>query len=195
MNRMESVRRQYQSNAGSHTMTVLHEDGLYRHLRFSGPNSFYWFDIITWPKGLTINGGMGTFTLKVDEDDVLGLFLRSASPSYWQEKVYGTDHAQGHYGWLSDVFEEEVRAAVDIWAADLDDDDAVLLRDRVDMDVLAYSYSEGGATQAISSFRFDGRGFTGWSEWECEGLTDRFIFNCIAVRDAAGQYHSWKAGQ
>lgn len=195
MNRLEAARQRYQSNAGSHTLTVLHEDGLYRHLRFNSPNSFYWFDIITWPKGLTINGGMGTFTLKVDEDDVLALFLRSASPSYWQEKVYSTDRNDGHYGWLSDVFDEKVRAAVDTWAADLDEDDAVLLRDRVDMEVLAYSHSAGGAMLAVSTFSFGGRSFTGWGDWDCEGLSDRFMFNCFALRDAAGQYRSWKDSQ
>lgn len=192
MSRLDTVRRRYESNAGNATMTVLHDDGPYRHLRFVGPNIFYWFDIITWPKGLTINGGMGTYTLKVDEDDLLALFLRSSSPSYWQEKVYGTERNDGHYGWLDEVFAEYVNKAVDAWAADLDEDDAALLRSRVETDVLAYQYEMSGALMAVRDFEFDGRRFEGWSEWDCEGITDRFMFNCFALADAARVYAAHK---
>ena len=63
----------------AHEMTVLHDDGLYRHLRFTAmhlcndaewrtTNGFYWFDLATWPGTLTINGDCGTYTFSRTTD-------------------------------------------------------------------------------------------------------------------------------
>src|ERR1700722_8964450 len=80
-------------------MTVLHDDGLYRHLRFirmveqedgsRKPTSFYWFDVITWPGCLTINGDMETFTFSRVTDMLE--FFRGHEPNYgyWAEKARG----------------------------------------------------------------------------------------------------------
>lgn len=42
-------------DTSSHQLEVIREDGLYRHLRFSRPNTrAYSFDIVTWPGYLTV---------------------------------------------------------------------------------------------------------------------------------------------
>lgn len=86
-------------DTADHELTVLHDDGLYRHLRFirmveqedgtRKPTSFYWFDIITWPGCLTINGDMETFTFSRVPD--MFEFFRGHEPNYgyWAEKVRG----------------------------------------------------------------------------------------------------------
>lgn len=182
----------YQKLTAGHEMTVLHDAGPYRHLRFNGPNHFHWFDVVTWPMNLTISGGMGSYSFRNDEEDILALFLRSSSPQYWCEKVRAVDAATPAYGWLQDSFEEEVAAAVEKWAAELDPDDAFWLRQKVQEEVTAYSASRGASMQALVNFRFEGRSFTGWDDWKLEGLTDRFRYNCHAVSDAAEKYAAWK---
>jgi hypothetical protein len=76
-------------DTAEHEMTILHNDGLYRHLRFKKPGTrFYWFDLITWPGYLTIAGDMGTFTFERTEDMLT--FFRGAgdiNPQYWSEKI------------------------------------------------------------------------------------------------------------
>lgn len=74
---------------GSHTMTVLHDDGLYRHLRFAGPDDpFYWFDLITWPGVLAFHGGVGDGYMFSRVEDMLTFFRRqNVNPGYWAEKV------------------------------------------------------------------------------------------------------------
>ena len=48
------------ANTANHTLDVLHDDGLYRHLRMSTDDSFIWsWEIITWPGRLAIRGDIG----------------------------------------------------------------------------------------------------------------------------------------
>jgi len=75
-----------------HEMRVLKDDGIYRHLRFrsQGSNS-YWFDLVTWPGCLVINGDCGTYSFS----RLPGMFefFRNDElkirPSYYAEKLLG----------------------------------------------------------------------------------------------------------
>ena len=47
----------------NHEMEILLNSDIYRHIRFKNPEcNAYWFEIITSPNLLVINGDMGTFT-------------------------------------------------------------------------------------------------------------------------------------
>lgn len=77
-------------------MQVLHDDGLYRHLRFRNPDrGEYWYDLITTPGTLTITGDMGDFLFR-REEDMFGFFGRrntTIDAHYWAQKVVaGTTH-------------------------------------------------------------------------------------------------------
>ena len=64
-------------DAAAHQMEVLRDDGVNRHLRFKNPeSSAYWFEIITWPGTLCIDGDMGTFVFR-------RLQRRSVWPQTW----------------------------------------------------------------------------------------------------------------
>lgn len=71
-----------------HEMTVLHDDGLYRHIRFARRGSLTYFDLITWPGSLTIEGSHGTWTFRRDVD-MFEFFRRSngVNVDYWAEKL------------------------------------------------------------------------------------------------------------
>lgn len=91
-----------------HTVTVLHEDGLYRHLRFEGSAESslgiypsYPFELITWPYNLVVKAGW-TFHFDIDATpDMFNLFRKTAfsgeiNPGYWAEKVRaGRDEVEG----------------------------------------------------------------------------------------------------
>lgn len=80
----------FTSDCASHTMTVLREDGLYRHLRFHAEHSSSGFDLITWPGSLTVQGGHGTHTFSRSKD-MFGFFRQSngVNVDYWAEKLPG----------------------------------------------------------------------------------------------------------
>lgn len=80
----------FAADTRAHAMTVLHDDGLYRHLRFRSEQSLVRFDLITWPGSLTIQGGHGTYTFS-RETDMFGFFAHSngVNVDYWAEKLPG----------------------------------------------------------------------------------------------------------
>lgn len=72
------------------------DQGLYRHLRFTtDENSLYWWDLITWPYNLIVNGSHGSYhfcRFGPDTEDMLHFFRdsgtgRSINPDYWAEKA------------------------------------------------------------------------------------------------------------
>lgn len=85
---------QFEKYVANHTMQVLLDQGVYRHLKFLGapPHSWnQWFEIITTPGLLTINGDMGTWTFS-RVTDMFNFFRspdRRINPSYWTEKLQG----------------------------------------------------------------------------------------------------------
>lgn len=80
-------------DTASHELTILHDDGLYRHLRCSKPDSsFYWFEIITWPGSLAIRGDMDSGHVFSRIDDMFAFFrsngnIHGINPGYWAEKL------------------------------------------------------------------------------------------------------------
>ncbi|NUS14538.1 MAG: hypothetical protein HOY69_24590 [Streptomyces sp.] len=85
----QRVADRFKLDVAKHKLTVLHEDGLYRHLRARTPKTnAYWFDITTWPGTLTITGDMGAFVFS-REPDMLPLFRSDhgrINPHYWAQK-------------------------------------------------------------------------------------------------------------
>lgn len=76
-------------------MTVLRDDGLYRHLRFRAADTWaYGFDIVTWPGYLYIGGDIEDFVF-ARTPDMFEFFERGArdsrgiNPHYWAEKLQG----------------------------------------------------------------------------------------------------------
>lgn len=105
-------------------MNVLHSEGIYRHIKFKQPgNSNLWFDLVTWPGCLTIQGDMGTWTFsRVEdmftffrEDAGKPLSDRSINPSYWSEKLQHGTHggSDGSKVWDEDTFRRELIGHLD----------------------------------------------------------------------------------
>jgi hypothetical protein len=167
-----------------HQMTVLRADGVNRHLRFRKPgDSSYWFDLVTWPGALCIDGDCGTYVFKRLED--MFQFFRDdggrINPGYWAEKV----QAEARHG---GVEEFDQAAFVRHTVADY----RRYWRDRgqwseqlegfkeLRMDVLG-AESEANMYSALSAFRWKGFEFRDFWEWSPRRYTFRFIWNLRAI--------------
>lgn len=91
------VRQRFEKETAEHAMTVLRDDGLYRHLRFRSPETWaYGFDIVTWPGYLYIGGDVEdyVFARTVDMFEFFAGDARDAggtiNPHYWSEKLKGS---------------------------------------------------------------------------------------------------------
>lgn len=88
-------------DTAAHEITILEDDGLYRHVRFQGrypddykvpefrgkKHIFYYFDLVTWPGSLVIRGDMESY-LFTRLDDMFEFFRdHKPNPGYWAEKL------------------------------------------------------------------------------------------------------------
>lgn len=97
-----------------HTMKVLVDNGVYRHLRFSRDgSSCYHFEIVTWPGYLAYVGDMGAFTFRRLEDmfEFFRVDLKAKhviNPSYWAEKVVAEEKGSGIESFSVEKFRQAV---------------------------------------------------------------------------------------
>ena len=106
--------KRFARETAQHEMTVLHDDGLYRHLRFEPKgHTFYWFDLITTPGQLIFSGDGESFVFRRLTD--MFQFFRSGlmrdgsieiNPVYWSEKLASGREAATSYS--QKLFEEKV---------------------------------------------------------------------------------------
>jgi hypothetical protein len=109
---IDYVEKRFVESTENHQMTVLNNDGLYRHIRFKKPNtSIDFFDLITWPNHLCITGDMGSFLFSRAED-MFSFFRRpelEINPQYWAEKCISQSlFGNGIRQFSKEVFEKAV---------------------------------------------------------------------------------------
>lgn len=190
-------------------LTVLHDDGLYRHLVLRSPGVMYGgVEVITWPGRLTVSGGHGTWTFSRTEDMVE--FFRTSSgvtrinPLYWGEKLQGGLVSGNRLAedYDSDLFLATVAEHVEEFIADCDwPEEAIAeLRDAISRDVTDdyndWTY-EQGARDLLSHFEFrDGAHrfrFTDSWEWDLTRPSFHFLWSCWAIVHAIAAYDADKA--
>ena len=113
------------ADIATHSMHVLRDDGVYRHLRFKRPDSgTMHFDLVTWPGHLAYTGDMGSYVF-ARLDDMFEFFRTDRrfgesqghqlfiNPGYWGEKVSAVDadyvYEQGKSGRLEEFSVEKFR--------------------------------------------------------------------------------------
>ena len=178
---------QFEKDAACHEMTILHNDGVYRHLRFKAhESSQYWFDILTAPMLLTIHGDMGTFVFE-RLPDMLDFFRSyDINPDYWGSKlVAGKDESNqfSHAAFKSHVaehfansyFESEDERAETIAAFD---------------ESIKFTDLESGesAIEALYNFEYGDFSFQDSWEWDLTEPSPRFLWCLHAIRRAIAQY-------
>jgi hypothetical protein len=123
MNAYPEIAAGFARDTAKHEMTVRHDDGLYRHLKFMNPEhgSFGAFELITWPYNLVVKAGW-TFHFDIDATpDMFDLFRRTAfsrriNPDYWSEKVRaGRNEVKG---FNPDLLKAEIASTIAQWMRD-----------------------------------------------------------------------------
>ncbi|MFI7468203.1 hypothetical protein [Nonomuraea sp. NPDC049646] len=88
---MNDIAKRFARETRLHRLTVLNDDGLYRHLRSRGRRGLYWFDIVTWPGSLAIRGDLNDAYVFSRTPDMFQFFRANRSdeinPGYWAEKL------------------------------------------------------------------------------------------------------------
>jgi hypothetical protein len=186
---------QFLDDVADHRMTIIRDDGIYRHVAFKRPGtSDMHFDLITWPMCLCYTGDMGTYVFRRLED--MFVFFRTShpcqspedknlkiNPSYWAEKLEAVDRTDG----LKQYSPDKVRAEVKEWLDNLDASEE--LRQAVEDEVLSEADDQYAAVEAIRNFEFEGEEiFSDFFEVGIDEYTGRFIWCCYALAWGVQQY-------
>jgi hypothetical protein len=192
------------ADVSKHAMTVIHDDGVHRHLRFRNPEtSCYWFDLITWPGTLCIDGDCGTYVFRRLTD--MFEFFRTdreymarkgkklaINPGYWAEKVQAKDKHGGIKEFSEDLFNKAVMEHLVGWIRDHRDettkDERRDLWDAVMDDVIGASGDRDGARKQIAAHEFSHRvnadtrfSFCDFYERNVEEYTSGYLWCCYAI--------------
>jgi hypothetical protein len=125
----ECTEDRFLKDAANHSMEVIKDDGVHRHLSFTnGGSSCYRFDLITWPGNLCIAGDCGTYVFSRIED--MFDFFRmkkndfnhskdrklNINTGYWGEKLQAIGTNAGYEEYSEDLLKSEIlRNVTDYW--------------------------------------------------------------------------------
>ena len=180
----------------NHAMTVLHDDGIYRHLRFRAPDSgLGWYELVTSPGMLTIAGDHGTHTFRRAEDmfwffngwasngDTLSTTRNQINAGYWAEKVEaGTTRA-----FDTDAYNNAITAEFLDAAADLTDEEKGNLWSEVDEYLLGAETLDNGY-ENLSNWDNDLMPLTDFHEIELDTWDWHYLWNCWAIVSGIARY-------
>jgi len=200
-----AVAEQFASDVADHKMTILLDQGVYRHVRFNKPGtSFYRFDLVTWPGHLAISGDMDGFVFARVED--MFTFFRSESgwngarinPVYWSEKVcsggrpatmrYSEEKFRQHVADHIADFVEEYPGLAAAVEEEIFDGGASLFEDSARQALDYFEYVEDGPRHTI--FRF-----LDTQEWELRDFSHQFLWCCHAIQWGIAQYDAAKSAE
>lgn len=194
----EPIAIRFARETANHRMTVLHDEGLYRHVRFKHPDTgFYWFDLITWPGRLSFAGDMDGYTFARTKD--MFEFFRTSSryginPGYWSEKVDGGRDRTKRYS--EDKFRELVAEHIADHEEEFPGLTAAVQSEILDNDYAVDLDYEDAARDALDTFRFksdDGEfRFTDTWEWDLRDYDWTFLWACRAIVWGIEQYDAAK---
>jgi hypothetical protein len=189
-------------------MTVLLDQGLYRHLRFQKPGTgVYAFDIVTWPGYLAISGDMGSavFTRLPDMFEFFGIEKGAVNVDYWTEKLVANDRNGGSTRFSRDLLRALCKRLHDEYVADAEpgyvQSDGGMLWSDIEEEVVDPSESTDDALRRMREFTptpgstFEGFEFTDVGEYadRIEGWDVHHLWRLHAIAHAVATYTAYKA--
>jgi hypothetical protein len=192
----------FKKATAEHKMTVVRDDGVFRHLVFQKPGTnVYRYNITTFPGHLVITGDMGTFVFNRLED--MFKFFRATPAnherskglyvnfSYWAEKCDAADRRTGGLMEFSPAkfaaaVKEHFDSAIEQGYIEQRNKDAIWAE--IVRDVLSCDGDEADAFRAANDFESHGFYFQDFHEARVEEYTHHFQWCCYAIAHAVRTY-------
>lgn len=188
-----------------HTIKVIKDDGLYRHLVFSKGGSFYYrYEIITFPNHLVISGDCGTYVFSRIEDmfDFFFMskndFMRNGeklciNPGYWGEKLLSIGTNAGYKEFSFDTFKENIEDHIKNYWEFKDKDQEEEVRQEVN-ESLYWDENDVRCFDAASEFESShGHEFMDFWEMDNKEYTFSYLWNLYAIVHGIKEYRELKS--
>jgi len=202
---MSCTEKRFLNDIKDHNITIIRDDGVNRHLRFSrNGSSFYRFDLITWDGHLTITGDCGTYIFSRIHD-MFDFFVSSKNkeenklkinPYYWSEKLRSIDYSACSHSSIMQLSDKKLMASMcRYYRAYIECNQSLLIEDRIDLrnkireEILDLG-SVDGVHEMVSCFEFNGDHdvFPDFFEEDIEDYKTSFIWNLYAIVWGIKQY-------
>jgi hypothetical protein len=193
---MSDIAERFTKETAKHTMEIRHDDGLHRQIRFTAPGSLDWFDLITWPYNLVVNGSHGSFHFCASATkDMFRLIHESRMAgtinfTYWAEKV----RAGQVKSWSEAKFRRWLTERATKLEPAFPGVTAAIASQILDSDEHSLEYEET-ARHAVASFRHEGARLSFPEAWEYD-FTDydhHYLWMCHAAAWGVAAYDATKA--
>lgn len=193
MDILEQAKADFTVNTVNHTVKVLLDDGVNRHIVCThGGSNNYRFDLITYAGGLLYRGDMGSYVFERVHD--MFYFFRSKdgriNPMYWAEKLQAVDK---HGGWKNFSMDKFKAAVLEFTKDHIKDNlkgrEKNEFKDALNSALEKVRDGETGAGHFIANFEHDGWQFMDF--WEGAGVDEyeyRYAWACHAIVWAINQY-------
>lgn len=198
---------EFLKDVNQHQIDILHEDGIYRHIRFKNPNTMcQYFDLVTYPNYLVYSGDMGHFVFCRTTD--MFDFFRVANPradkskiyvnlGYWSEKLVAPSPDKAEE-FVKEIFERKIMEYLISWIREnkyktTKESRRELWEDVVDSVIGADEARIQFAAYDFSHF-IDGIDFCFYDLFEVHAnrYTHRFTWCCYAIAWGIKQYDELK---
>lgn len=197
---MTCTAKRFLHDIRDHKMTIKQDDGLYRHLIFSRPqSSIYQFSLITWPGYLAIAGDCDDFMFTRISD--MFDFFRFAGPEYnrsdgintgyWAEKAVAVSKTSELWSFSEDLFEEAIRSKLNEWISGWVLSDAKEIVRKVKEVLLSGFDNKQEAITAAMDFRCPVTGnyvFQDFYEHRLDEPSFGYSWACYAIQWGIKQY-------
>lgn len=193
-NNIAQVVERFPNDVKDHALTVVQDEGIYRHLRFAKPGTYCnSFSIITWPGRLCFCGDMGTYVFARIED--MFEFFRHDAPNYgyWAEKCEAQDRNGGIRAYDSDRFIARARELLEERLDEIDASERDAAREAFEEGVIRLAEDERDARVALAEFDEHGVSFSDTWELNFEEYSYRFAWCCNALVWAVKKYDEYRA--
>lgn len=190
----KATAERFRRDTAEHVMTVLHADGLYRHLRCARPeSSMYWFEVVTWPGALALRGDVDGRPVFSRLDDMFQ-FFRSGNgrinPQYWAEKLgdpsavesYSEDRFKEYVNEALAEAEAEYPGVTAAWADHMEWEACADFEDQARSALRDFEFTPDGA-EGVEPFRFEDT----W-EWDLTDWSWSYLWACHAIVWAIARY-------
>jgi hypothetical protein len=181
-----------------HTLTVFHDDGLYRHIRMSKGNSWIdQFDLVTWPGHLSYSGDLGDFTFQ-RLDDMFKFFRghEEPNPYYWSGKLQSVDKHGGYEEYSDERLFKQIEEDFKYWDFDNSEQKKGAWKD-IEEELMCGFDNMIDAKSALDQYAspFGGHEFVDAWEWDLTDWTYRFMLACYGIPWAISKYDEYKLAQ
>jgi hypothetical protein len=215
---MQPTEQDFLDDIKDHTLTIIRNEGVYRHLQFKNPSTDnLGFSLITWKGNLCYTGDMGTYVFSRIPD--MFEFFRSErtyplgntklfiNPNYWSQKVVSTDRCAGLVEFSDEKFKRAVISRLVYWIRENKDNttekERRTLWGHVISTVIDADSDKLGCRKSIALHDFSYYvnnsvgtfGFTDFWENDLEDYTYSFIWCCYAIYWGIQQFDNSTSSQ